>query len=429
MMRILLLQAPVANRSPHAHLSPPLGLAYVAARLLEEGHRVELIDLNLTGLNPARVTAALKRFAPDLVGISSHTETYPNALALARIVKERDASTPVLLGGPHASILPEAVLAEPDVDFVAMGEGEATAAELVRALESGADAETLRGIAGLGHKVAGTPELNVPREPLAASDIGLPARQLLSLEFYEDAHNILVARGGCPYRCPFCSASYLWGGRRRMRPVADVMSELDMVVRDYGAGHVFFVDDILTLDRRWLGELLTALEAHGTGVTWGCATRVDRVDEELLRRMAKAGCTGIQFGVESGAQEILDSVKGIEKETALDAVRWAVAAGINVSCSFMIPFPEDTEATLAETRAFMREMQDAGGRLLISYTTPFPGTKFHDEAAELGLRILTDDWSRYDCKHMVMETRHLRAGRIEQIAAEIAADLGMVRTA
>lgn len=427
-MHILLLQAPVTTRSPHAHLSPPLGLAYVAARLLDEGHTVRLIDLNLSGLNPARIIAALTNFAPDLVGISSHTETYPNAVALARMVKEHDVSIPVIVGGPHASILPLDVLTEPDVDYVAIGEGEMTAVELARAIAAGSDAEEIRRIAGLGHKRSGTPELNEPREPLAAAEIGLPARHLLSLEFYEDAHNVLVARGGCPYRCPFCSASHLWGGRRRMRPVPDVMAEIEAMVQDYDARHIFLVDDILTLDRRWLDELLTALEDHGGQITWGCATRVDRVDEAMLQRMARAGCSGIQFGVESGAQEILDSVKGIEKKTALDAVHWAVAAGINVSCSFMIPFPEDTEATLAETRDFMHEMRDAGGRLLISYTTPFPGTKFHDEAEELGLTILTDEWSLYDCKHMVMETRHFSAERIEEIAAEIAGGLGMERT-
>lgn len=427
-MRILLLEAPVANLSPHARLSPPLGLAYVASALLEAGHEVELLDLNLTGLNPARVRARLNRVAPDMVGISSHTETYPNALRLARIVKEHSGRVPIVLGGPHASILPEAVLAEPDIDFVVRGEGEVTAVELARVIERGGPADEFDAIAGLCHKQGGRLTMNAAREPRDAADIGTPARHLLSLELYHDAHNVLVARGGCPYRCPFCSASHIWGGRRQMRPVAAIMTEVDDVVRMYDARHVFFVDDILTLDRRWLGELLTALEDRGPGITWGCATRVDRVDAPLLERMAAAGCVGIQYGVESGAQEILDSVKGIEKRTAADAVRWAVGAGIGVSCSFMIPFPEDTEETLAETAAFMRELRDLGARLLVSYTTPFPGTKFHDEADSLGIKILTDDLSLYDCKHMVMETRHLSADRLLEIARRIASDLGMART-
>ena len=427
-MKVLLLQAPVSIRSPHAQLSPPLGLAYVAQYLLDRGHEVDLVDLNVTGLNPARITATLNRVRPALVGISSHTETYPNALALAALVKQHDPSAVVILGGPHASILPLQALAEPDVDYVAIGEGEQTAAELAAALEAGADPSAIAAIAGLGHKVAGVPTLNAPREPLAAADIGRPARQLLSLEFYEDAHNVLAARGGCPYRCPFCSASHLWGGRRRMRPVEDLLDEVGEVLRDYGAEHIFFVDDILTLDRAWLGELMDAIEARGGGFTWGCATRVDRVDGEMLRRMAETWCSGIQFGIESGAQEILDSVKGIRKDDALAAVRAASEAGINVACSFMIPFPDDTEETLAQTEAFMRDIRAAGGRLLVSYTTPFPGTSFYERAEELGLHILTRDWSLYDCKHVVMETKNFSAARIEELAEGIASDLGMSQT-
>jgi len=427
-MRVLLFQAPVSIRSPHAHLSPPLGLAYVAQFLLEQGHTVDLVDLNLTGLNPARIRATLNRVRPELVGISSHTETYPNAVILAALVKKHDPQTPVIFGGPHASILPLEVLAEPDVDYVAVGEGEQTAAELVRALEVGVDAAALDRITGLGFKEDGVAVLNAPREPLDAADIGRPARHLLSLEFYEDAHNVLTARGGCPYRCPFCSASHIWGGHRRMRPVADVMAEVRDVIRDYDAAHVFFVDDILTLNRGWLDELMDAIEASGGGFTWGCATRVDRVDAEMLGRMAETGCTGIQFGIESGAQEILDSVKGIQKQDALEAVRSAVQAGISVSCSFMIPFPDDTEETLSQTAAFMSDIRDAGGKLLISYTTPFPGTMFYERAEELGLTILTRDWSLYDCKHMVMETKNFSAQRIESLAEGIASGLGLSQT-
>lgn len=427
-MRVLLFQAPVSGMSPHAHLSPPLGLAYVATHLLDEGHRVEIIDLNVAGFNPKRVAFALDRFTPDVVGISAHTETYPNAVKIAALVKEHDTSTPVMVGGPHPSIMPEAVLAEPDIDFVVVGEGERTAVELVAVLASGAQPDAIAGIAGLGHVVAGSPVLNTPRLPLDAAKIGRPARHLLSLDFYEDAHNVLTARGGCPYKCPFCSASYIWGGKRRPRPAEDIVAELEDMVRTYGAQHVFFVDDIFTLDREWLDDLLDLLAARVVGLTWGCATRVNLVDEALLERMAKVGCTGIQYGIESGAQSILDSVKSIKKDDALNAVKWATAAGISASCSFMIPFPEDTEATLAETLGFMRVLKEAGGQLLMSYTTPYPGTMFAEKADELGLNILTDDWTLFDAKHVVMETRHLAAQRIEELAGEIAGAIGMRRS-
>lgn len=427
-MRVLLIEAPVPMVTPHAHLSPPLGLAYVAQHLLDAGHVVEIADLNITGLSPGRVRATLNRFVPDLVGISSHTETYPNALEVARLVKQRDGSVPVMIGGPHASICPSETLAEPDIDFVVVGEGERTAVELVAVLEAGSEQELISVVAGLGHKAGGVPKLNPARVPLDVSLIGRPARHLLSLEFYQDAFNVLASRGGCPYRCPFCSASQLWGGVRRPRPVEDIMAEVDDVVAEYGAEHVFFVDDILSVNRSWFEGLLDALVAQDHGITWGCATRVDCVDEPLLQRMAEAGCSGIQYGVESGSQQILDSVKGIDKRAAYDAVRWAVAAGIGVSCSFMVPFPDDTPATLAETFAFMRTLKALGGRLLISYTTPYPGTMFAERAEDLGLRILTADWSLYDAKHVVMETSHLPAALIAELTSAAATSLGMQRS-
>jgi radical SAM superfamily enzyme YgiQ (UPF0313 family) len=428
-VRVLLVEAPVTIVTSHSRLSPPLGLAYVAQHLLDAGHVVQIADLNITGLNLARLRATLKRFGPDLVGISSHTETYPNALTVASLVKQYDSSVPVMIGGPHASIRPLDTLAEPDIDYVVMGEGERTAVELGAALEASDGNRNVAAIAGLGHKSNGAATLNLARAPLDVSLIGRPARHLLSLEFYEDAYNVLASRGGCPYRCPFCSASQLWGGVRRPRPIEDIMAEVDDVVAKYGAGHVFFVDDILTVNRPWFEGLLDALAVRTDGITWGCATRVDCVDEQLLRRMADTGCSGIQYGVESGSQEILDSVKGIDKRAAHDAVRWATAAGISVSCSFMVPFPDDTEKTLAETFAFMRVLRDLGGRLLISYTTPYPGTMFAERAEELGLRILTSDWNLYDAKHIVMETKHLSAGIIERLTTAAATSLGMQRSA
>jgi radical SAM superfamily enzyme YgiQ (UPF0313 family) len=363
------------------------------------------------------------------VGISAHTETYPNALEVARLVKHHDAAIPVIIGGPHVSILPLEALAEDDVDYVAIGEGELTAVELLDAIVAGSPAEKIREVAGLGHKADGSPVLNAVRAPLELELLGRPARDLLSMDFYEDAYNVLASRGGCPYRCPFCSASQLWGGRRRPRPVADIMAEVVEVVERYGARHVFLVDDILTVNRRWFEELLTALEGFGGGVTWGCATRVDCVDEELLKRMAAAGFSAIQFGIESGSQVILDSVKGIDKRAAYDAVRWATSAGITAACSFMVPFPDDTKETLAETFEFMRTLKDAGGRLLVSYTTPYPGTMFAERADELGLKILTRDWSRYDAKQLVLETGRLSAGEIEALTTSAALSLGLKRSA
>lgn len=425
-MRILLINSPVTVSSPHAHAAPPLGVAYLASHARGAGHAVELLDLNLSGYNPRRLALVLDRFEPDLVGISAFTETYPNALRIARQIKQRSPKTPIVLGGPHPSILPTEVASEPDVDFVVVGEGEQTLVELAARLESG---RTPADVSGLVWTDGDSVVTNPRREPLDPDSVGLPARDLLSLEFYADPFNVLTARGGCPYRCPFCSASHIWSGKHRPRAPRAVVDELQMLVRDYGATYVFFVDDIFTLRRDWVTELLAEMERLEGAISWACGTRVDRVDEELLRSMAAHGCVGVQFGVESGSQVVLDSVKGIDRDSALAAVQWSVAAGISTTASFMVPFPQDTEETLRETFAFMETLRDAGAEILMSYTTPYPGTAFYEQADELGLTILTRDWGEYDAKHLVIETAALSAARIDAIVNDEVARLGMSRRA
>lgn len=426
-MRILLINSTVSRGSPHSRLSPPLGLAYIAGHLRRAGHEVNLVDLNVGGYNPQRLRLLLKRVAPDLVGISTFTETYPNALEVARVVKSFDPAIGVALGGAHASILPLDALAEPEVNYVIIGEGEGTTAELVVALEQ---RRPLSGIAGLGWKRAdGAPIINDPRPLLEADEVGRPARDLLSLEFYSEPYTVLTARGGCPYRCPFCSASHIWGGTRRPRSPQAVVDELEYLTDEYGAQHVFFNDDIFTLRREWVAELMTELERLRTPMTWSCSTRVDRVDEALLESMAAHGCTGIQFGIESGAQEILDSVKGIDKQAAVSAVQWAVKAGIGVAAAFMVPFPQDTEETLRETFGFAARLRDDGAEIMMSYTTPYPGTEFHDRAEEFGLRILTRDWGQYDAKHPVIDTAHFTADELVEFIETEAANMGLKRIA
>jgi radical SAM superfamily enzyme YgiQ (UPF0313 family) len=213
-----------------------------------------------------------------------------------------------------------------------------------------------------------------------------------------------------------------------MRSAESIAAEIADLWREHGVDEIFFTDDIFTLNRRWVAELLEALSALAHPVQWGRATRVDLVDADLIRAMTDAGCTGIQFGVESGSQSVLDSVKGIEKQQVRDAVTAAVACGIDAVCSFMIPFPQDTQETLQESLEFMAEVHELGARIFLSYTCPFPGTDFHERAEELGLTILTDDWGEFDAKHVVIETRSLSAPQIEATAEAMADRLGMKRS-
>lgn len=424
-MKILLVNAPVTVRNPHARLSPPLGLAYIASALIGEGHTVSAIDLNMSGMDEGRLAGIIQRAHPDIVGISAMTETVTNGFAVARTVKAVDSEMVVVVGGAHPTIMPFDVLPQDAVDFVVVGHGERTMVELVSALEG--DGQAFEGIAGLGFK---TPEIRVNERGalIHPDDLPLPARGLFPLEFYREPYNVLTATGSCPYRCPFCSASAVWEGRRNARSPGSVVEELRQLQCDYGADYVFFSDDIFTLDKKWVYELLEEMKTLDSPMMWGCATRADLVDPALLHAMAAGGCRGIQYGVESGSQRILDTVKHIKKEQVLAAVKAARSEGIGVACSFMVPFPDDTLETITETGEFMREIAEAPAKVLLNYTCPFPGTYFREHAEELGLTILADTWAEYDAKHVVMETRNLSAAQIQGAVDIIVRDLGLQKT-
>lgn len=422
-MDVVLINAPVTRVSPHARHALPLGLAYIAAVLQKEGRRVQAIDFNISGLNMRRIDIMLRR-NPAIVGISCHTETYPNALKIARRIKEQSPQVFVVLGGPHATILPKEALSEPAVDFVVIGEGEATMAELATFLLDGRG--DLSRIKGIGYKdERGQIKLNLRRELLNPDTLPYPARELFPLELYEEKWNISTARGGCPFRCPFCSASAIWEGRRRPRSPENIIAELRLLYEYYGADYTFFAEDLFTVNKKWVRKLLALIKELPYPVKWGCATRVDTVDEQLIEEMAGAGCVSIQFGIESGSQKILDSVKGITKEQAIRAVKACREHGIYCSSSFMVPFPQDTKESLCETKEFIKTLSDAGSQIYLSYTTPYPGTYFYEHRDELGIKLLTDRWDEFDAKHNIIETKYLTSREIDEMVEEIAGYAGL----
>lgn len=423
---VALINAPVRLRNEHARLSPPLGLAYLGAALRGAGYSIEAIDFNVSGLNLRRIDSMIGRH-PRIVGIASTTETFPQAIEIAARVKALAPDTVVVFGGAHPTILPEESLSFEAVDYVVVGAGEDAIVHLANAVIRGEG--SLNEIAGLAYRDARGTVIRNPRAPLPhPDDLPAPSRDLFPTDFYQDSWNILTATGSCPYRCPFCSASSLWEGRRRTRSVDSIVAEVSDLRARYGVERVFFTDDLFTMNRRWVAELCEALRAMDAPVSWGCATRVDLVTPELIADMASAGCDGIQFGVESGAQTVLDSVKGIERSQVVSAVGAAIDAGIDAVCSFMAPFPQDTHETLAESFELMRQLYEMGARIYLSYTCPFPGTEFYDHATELGIKMLSTDWRDFDTKHVLFETPNLTAAEITETVESMAAALGMKRS-
>ena len=360
---------------------PPLGLAYVAAMLERKGHEVRIHVFSLDPTSPlANDVDEVCQFSPDVVGISSMTNVYFSAMQTARLVKEK-IGCPVIIGGPHASVLPERTVQEPDVDFVVFGEGEEAMVELVEAIETG---DSLDNIRGLCFKKRGEVVKNQPRALLDNLDaLPFPARHLLQLDRFPlraqngDMMVTVITSRGCPYDCSYCFKG-LFGRTYRRRSCENVIAELKTIVDTYGIKNFYFIDDLFTTDVKWLTRFVDSLVAENLPMRWQCLARVDRVSPALLEQMYLAGCREIHYGVESGNQSILQGInKGISLDTVRQAISWTKQAGIMTKGYFMVGLPGDTEETIRQTIEFALDLDldDA----MFSVTTPFPGTRLWQE--------------------------------------------------
>lgn len=426
-MDVLLVNAPVRKVTRHARLSPPLGLAYIGAVLLEAGYDVSALDLNVTAMDEAQLRQTLASLSPRILGISTYTETYLSGLIIAGLGKEVNPETTVVIGGPHATVLHQEVAGETGIDVVVRGEGERTMLELADCLIRGKG--SLAEVKGITYGDSGLVRTTGTRLPINDPDeLPLPARHLFSFPVYGYPNTVLTSRGGCPFVCRFCAVNNIWNGKRRFRSPEKVAEEILNMVANGQAEEINFSDDTFTLSREYVIELCHLLGQirRSIPLRWRCSTRVDLVDEELLREMHSVGCYSIQFGVEAGSQEILDSMgKNMTLGQTRKAVSMALDAGIEVTCSFMFPHPEDTEDTIREQKRFMKELAGMGVAETLAMTTPFPGTYYHQHADELGIKILANSWDEYDCKHLVIATKHLPEAKLQALLQELVSYVGM----
>jgi radical SAM superfamily enzyme YgiQ (UPF0313 family) len=398
--------------------TPPLGLAYLAAVLLRGGYRVEIVDMNLRCCTTGYLHRFLEIKRPRLVGISTLTESYPNAKRIASIVKRHCRETPVVVGGPHVTFTVEETLARDCFDYVVCREGELTLLELANHCLRGEG--HLEDILGLCWRHGSGIKKNAPRLPLEPLErLPWPARDLLMLSEYSHAGALMTGRG-CPGGCIFCSARAMSGGRYRKREPDDVIEELRSL-RKLGINSLVFLDDTLTADLERLDRILFLMRKEGLDdIPWACESRVDIEDPHFFRKMARAGCSSIQFGVESGSQRILSRLgKGTDLGQVVRAVQEASRAGIGPMCSMMIGLPDDTIATARETIEFGVELQrEFYAQAGISIATPFPGTYMYKNAKRYGLTIKVKDYGQYNLYTPVMETRNLSLEQIKNLHFE-----------
>jgi len=376
----------------HTHLiTPPLNLGYLSSYLKKAGHEVRIIDgLNLSLSNNE---LARRSAGADLVGIYALSDFYPQVKNLTQ--KLRKNNLRVVLGGPHASCLPEATLRDTGADFVIIGEGEETLLELADTLKNSASVTGIRGLATLGGNIT-------KREFIADLDT-LPFpdwRQIDPRKCKKAPHGAVVKNfpvapvitsRGCPFACKFCASPNLWARKIRFRSAENVVDEIEYLIHDFGVKEIHFEDDNLTLKKEHIERICNLILKKKIKISWATpnGVRADTLDSGLVRLMKKSGCYFLVFGIESGSQKILDNIR---KETDLAAIERAAgiarSEGIITQGFFIFGLPGETEATIKETINFAKRIPlDRAQFLLLDV---LPGSQLWSELH--GEEIA--DWSR-----------------------------------
>lgn len=429
-MKILLINPPYRRLMGVGSSYFPLGLGYLAAILEKDGYEVKIYNgevpkkgegenhskykggdfihimsshqqyLKNVGDDSFFVWQQLKKsfdeFDPDLVGISVRTPMLKSALKINQLVKSWKKNCLIIWGGSHPTILPEEVMALPEVDFLAYGEGEYTLLDLVRILERGGN---FSNVAGIYYKSFNGKIIKNPRREYIKNLDILPllARHLVFNDdlYVPGAYADLMGSRGCPFFCTYCSAHSLWGREIRYRSVPKIVEEIKILKNNYGCEILRFIDDNLTLRREWIEGLCNALIAENVGVRWGCLSRANLIDEKLLQLMVKAGCYRVDIGVESGSPRILELMKkNITLDDILRVDRLFDKYGIDWTAFFITGFPYETMEDLRATARFMKKINPY--RLVLSNFTPYPGTEDYERAKQLGVLPEKMDWGIFD---------------------------------
>jgi radical SAM superfamily enzyme YgiQ (UPF0313 family) len=337
-------------------LFPPLSLAWVAAIAEKAGHEVVLIDARTLRLSREEVLARLREFSPDILGFMMTTYMFRETLDWIRFLKAA-LKVPVVVGGYNLRVYPRESVAPPEIDFGVVEQAYHTLPALLSELEGG---RRFGDVPGLVYKEGGRPVVTPHDLPIDFDLFPNPARHLLPndryAEFPTERRNftVMVTSLGCPRRCLFCEAG---GTRYAPRRPATVVAEMEECYLRHGVREIDIFDYEFPCLRERTREICRLLKEKRMDLEWACRSRVDSVDEPLLREMHAAGCRRIYYGLESGAQEILDRVnKGITLAQVEETVRLTREIGIRPLGFFQIGAPGETRETIRRTVRFAKRL-------------------------------------------------------------------------
>jgi anaerobic magnesium-protoporphyrin IX monomethyl ester cyclase len=382
---------------------PPIGLAYIAGALEHHGCHVRVIDMFAEKLDGDTIVEKVRRFRPDLVGMTVLTPSEPVCAELSARIRATVPGVKIVWGAVHAEVFAQDIVRAGKADFVVHHDGEITVCELVDAIAEQKHDQDYSHIDGLTWSSAGEPVTNKSRELLRDLDsLPYPAWHLFPyhryglLPFADFAKPVLTMTGsrGCPYRCDYCSLINSGGKVYRRRDPIKIVDEYEFLVERYGVKQIGFVDPIFPLVKKDLQPFCEELVRRGLDrkCQWLSETRCDRLDAETCELMYQGGCRRVLMGIESGSDLLLGNVnKKMTTAKVREGVANARAAGIQTVGLFMIGLPGETPEMTRETVEFSVDLDLDFAKYAI--TTPFPGSKLFEDRWQKDL--FRDDWENY----------------------------------
>jgi len=372
------------NQTNITGVYPPLGLAYIASVLRKAGYQVNLLDNQILGFRNNSLKNEIKRIAPDVVLLSAMSPSWSELIKLSKLIKDVSPQIITGVGGPHLTVYPIESLSHKSFDFGVYGEGENTILEVVKTIEEG---RTLEGIKGCIFRENGEVIVNAPREEIDDLDsipfpsIGLlPYKKYIALSVNSPFFTIVTSRG-CPYNCKFCFQGYL--GRYRTRSPENIVNEMEMLVNEYGIQEIIVFDETFAVEEQGVLKTCELIQKKGIKFKWDIRTRVDLLNEKVLKSLKNTGCYRIHLGIESGNQEILNMMnKKISIPEIVEKVNLAKKFGFEIRGYFMLAYPTETYRTICKTIDFAKSLSLHWASFTV--TMGLPETDIYREALRRG---------------------------------------------
>jgi len=361
-MRVLLI---AVNQEKHPYPVQPLGAAYIAAALRAKEHEVEIMDLCFVEDFRKELRVHLEEYNPHLIGFSIRNidnTSFPNTkYYLPRIKKivdfcKENTNAYLIVGGSAVSIMPREVLQYLELEVGIMGEGENTTCEIVNKIEKGKTPKDTKGGGYLEGNTYKESRLDFMKDDM---DSLLPSRGLLDVERYNMEGSItnVQTKRGCGFECIYCTYPLIEGKKVRLRSPCSVVAEMEMLNKKYGVDYFYFVDSIFNFPVDHAVDVCQEIIKKGLKIKWTAFFRPKFMTPEIVALLAQSGCSGVEFGIDSASERILESLKkGFSVREIIEACSLCKKAGLNVCCYLLLGGPGENSDSLTETFDVMEEV-------------------------------------------------------------------------